>query len=114
MGGNFKENLRSELDYQGVTVKELGARTGIPVATLDCYLGSRATMPSAEAAVKIAQALHVSVEYLVIGDSSIPQKKQIKHNREALKLIQLVENLNHDQCQAILNLVNTFGKRSPR
>ena len=110
MGGNFKENLRSELDYQGVTVKELGAKTGIPIATLDCYLGSRATMPSAEAAVKIAQALHVSVEYLVIGDSSTPIKKQSKQYPETLRLIRLIENFNHEQCKAILNLINTFIK----
>ena len=110
MRGSFKENLRSELDYQGVTVKELGARTGIPIATLDCYLGSRATMPSAEAAVKIAQALQVSVEYLVIGDSSNPKIKQRKQYRETLKLIQIIENLNHEQCKAILNLMNTFIK----
>ena len=110
MGGNFKENLRSELDYQGLTVKELGVRTGISVATLDCYLGSRATMPSAEAAVKIAQALHVSVEYLVIGDSSIPEKKQGKQYREAQKLIEFIEILNQEQCKAILNLINVIIK----
>ena len=45
MGSNFKSNLRTELDYQGLTVKELSAKTGIPKGNLDCYLGVRASMP---------------------------------------------------------------------
>ncbi|MCH5288942.1 MAG: helix-turn-helix transcriptional regulator [Treponema sp.] len=64
---SFRENLRSELDFQGLTVKELAARTGIIKGTLDNYLGARASIPPADIAVKIADALHVSVEYLVTG-----------------------------------------------
>ena len=64
---SFRENLRSELDFQGLTVKELSARTGIIKGTLDNYLGARASIPPADIAVKIADALNVSVEYLVTG-----------------------------------------------
>jgi transcriptional regulator with XRE-family HTH domain len=67
MASSFRVNLREELDYQNVTVKELSAKTGIPKATLDCYLGARANLPTVDAAVKIAQALGVTVEYLVTG-----------------------------------------------
>ena len=42
---SFKENLRSELDFQGLTVKELSARTGIIKGSLDNYLGVRASIP---------------------------------------------------------------------
>jgi len=52
MGNKFRENLRNELNYQGITIKKLSSKTGIPIATLDCYLGARATVPSADAAVK--------------------------------------------------------------
>ena len=104
----FKENLRKELNYQGVIVKELSARTGIPVASLDCYLGARATMPSVEAAVKIAQALQVSVEYLVIGGNPSSEKSKEKLSREARELIHLIENLSNEQCKAILKLANAF------
>lgn len=64
---SFRENPRSELDFQGLTVKELSARTGIIKGTLDNYLGVRASIPPADIAVKIADALNVSVEYLVTG-----------------------------------------------
>lgn len=64
---SFKENLRNELDFQGLTVKELSAKTGIIKGTLDNYLGIRSSIPPADIAVKIAKALGVSVEYLVTG-----------------------------------------------
>lgn len=108
MNNNFRENLRKELDYQGIFVKELSSKTGIPVATLDCYLGTRANVPSVEAAFKIAQALQVSVEYLIIGENPDTKKTHIRLSREALELIRLIEHLNSEQCKAILNLINTF------
>ncbi|MDR3283659.1 MAG: helix-turn-helix domain-containing protein [Treponema sp.] len=67
MENTFRENLRSELEYQGVTVKELSAKTGIPKPTLECYVGKRATTPPADRAVRIAAALGVTVEFLVAG-----------------------------------------------
>ena len=123
MGNNFRENLRSELNFQGVAIKELSARTGIPVATLDCYLGTRATVPSVEAAFKIAQALRVSVESLLIGEkasveSPVIGKKankeyhQKKVCREAREIIRWIESLNAEQCRVILNVIATF-KASP-
>ena len=71
MGNTFRQNLKDELTFQGMTVKELSAITGIPKPTLDCYLSSRQTMPPADVAVRIAQALKVSVEFLVTGSSSL-------------------------------------------
>ncbi len=87
---SFKENLRSELDFQGLTVKELSAKTGIIKGTLDNYLGMRASIPPADVAVKIAQALNVSVEYLVTGEESL-------RTRDATKVVfknTLQEDLN--------------------
>jgi transcriptional regulator with XRE-family HTH domain len=64
---SFKENLKSELLYKGMMVKELSAITKIRRHTLDNYLNTHNSLPNAETAVKIAQALGVSVEYLVTG-----------------------------------------------
>jgi transcriptional regulator with XRE-family HTH domain len=109
MGYNFRENLRNELDYQGVTVKELSSRTGIPIASLDCYLGTRSTVPSVDAAVKIAQSLKVSVEYLVIGENKNTDKLPNKPSREAQEIIRWLGSLNHEQCRAILKLLHSFA-----
>ena len=73
----FKENLRDELNFQGMTVKELAAKTGLVKGSLDNYLGVRASIPPADVAVKIAKALNVSVEYLVTGKGI--EEKELKH-----------------------------------
>ncbi|MDR2500580.1 MAG: helix-turn-helix transcriptional regulator [Treponema sp.] len=64
---DFSERLRSEIDYAGLSQKELAARAGIKKRALDMYLGAQKSMPPADIAVKIALALGVSVEYLITG-----------------------------------------------
>jgi len=110
MVNNFRNNLRSELAFQGITVKELSARTDIPIATLDCYLGSRATVPSVDTAFKIARALQVSIEYLVIGEETGTKKPQRKFRRETQEIVRWIESLNLEQCRAILKLISSFMK----
>jgi len=63
----FNGNLKGELEYRGMPVKELAHKTGIPKQTLDKYLLSNNSMPPADKAVAIARVLGVSVEYLVTG-----------------------------------------------
>jgi transcriptional regulator with XRE-family HTH domain len=70
----FKENLKSELMYQDMQVKKLADITGISRFTLGNYLSVRERIPTADVAVKIAQALGVSVEYLVTGEENIIEK----------------------------------------
>jgi transcriptional regulator with XRE-family HTH domain len=49
----FKENLKGELGYIGMPVKELAHATGIPKQTIDKYLLSNNSMPTADKAVAI-------------------------------------------------------------
>ncbi|MDR0682602.1 MAG: helix-turn-helix domain-containing protein [Dysgonamonadaceae bacterium] len=64
---DFSQRLREELEYTGLSQKELAAKAGIQKRALDMYLGPQKSMPPADAAVKIASVLDVSVEYLVTG-----------------------------------------------
>lgn len=66
----FKENLKNELTFQGILVKELSLKTGIPKRTLDNYLREKGSMPPADYAVRIAKALNTSVENLVNGQNN--------------------------------------------
>lgn len=74
----FRENLKAELTYQGILVKELSAKTGISKRTLDNYLREKGSMPPADYAVLIAKALNTSVEYLVTGETSSTSDSQLK------------------------------------
>ena len=72
----FKENLKAELSFQGLMVKELAAKTKINKSTLDNYLRDKNSSPTVENATKIASALGVSVEFLVTGkDDTTPPKE---------------------------------------
>lgn len=64
---SFRENLRSELDFQNIQTKELADKTGISKRTLDAYLAKNGCEPTVCNAVKIANALGVSAEYLANG-----------------------------------------------
>ena len=63
----FRDNLKEQIEYKGMIIKELAAKTGISKRTIDTYVDSRAVIPNAEIAVKLAAALDTSVEFLVNG-----------------------------------------------
>lgn len=64
------------MNYQDIKIKELAFKTGINRRTIDNYLRSNESQPTAENAVKIAKALGVTVEYLVTGET--PSKSEIE------------------------------------
>jgi transcriptional regulator with XRE-family HTH domain len=105
----FRENLKTELSYQDMKVKELAAKAGISKHTLDNYLNVREYMPSADVAVKIADALGVSVEYLVTGEDT--RKKKIFIEPEIRALIQNFKQLNADDRKMILAIVQLYKNR---
>lgn len=63
----FAENLRDELEYQGLQVKELSEKTGISINTLNKYRPGSKVVPTIDNALKIAQTLKVSLDYLATG-----------------------------------------------
>jgi transcriptional regulator with XRE-family HTH domain len=112
MKDDFKTNLRTELDYLGLTVKELSVKTAIAKGTLDCYLGARASMPPADIAVKIANALGVTVEYLVTGQEINKQEKLFDHNIRSI--IQILVELNEKDIETILGLSKILKNQSKK
>ncbi|GHU73025.1 hypothetical protein FACS189450_11970 [Spirochaetia bacterium] len=104
MSSIFRVNLRDELDYQNISVKELCAKTGIPKATLECYLGTRANRPSADAAFKIARALGVTVEYLMTEHNSPEERARNSADAKKRELVHIIEELNGDGYEIILTL----------
>ena len=73
---SFKERLKEEISYQGLQLKEVALKANISKRTLDTYVDKRERMPAADVAVRLANALNVSVEYLVTGEekNNIPKK----------------------------------------
>ena len=98
----FRDNLKQELSFSGMLVKELATATGIKKRALDTYLlCENASMPPADVAVKIANVLGVSVEYLVTGkETNIPSDVRLI-NRNLLRL-------NEKERKIVAVLVNTL------
>ena len=105
----FKENLKSELNYRNILVKELAAMTGMSKKTLDNYLGVRGYMPAADVAVKIAQALRVSVEYLVTGEEFTLSRSS--HGPEIRDLIQNFKLLSEDDRKIAIAIIQLLRNR---
>jgi transcriptional regulator with XRE-family HTH domain len=104
----FKENLKAELGYSGMLVKELSALSGIKKHTIDNYLNTHNAMPSAEAAVAIARALGVSVEYLVTGRDGRQDKTIASFNHTIREVIQDLELLDDTDHKIVLALVKAL------
>ena len=108
MGNSFRENVKDELSFQGLSVKELSQKTKIPYQTIENYLNSRATMPPADYACRIAKVLNTSVENL-IGDETLSpvateEKKQDRH------IITLISRLTPENKKAVLQILTTMVK----
>ena len=104
----FKENLKSELIYAGMMVKELSAITGIKRHTLDNYLNTHKSIPNAVTAVKIAQALGITVEYLVTGREHYDEKRQASFPKDLRLLIDLWGRLNKKNRDLAIALLKTL------
>jgi len=94
----FRENLREILDFTGMEQKELAAKTGLGLKTIETYVKKDSSVPSADKAVQIAQALGVTVEYLITGKKG--KKAEIPiippHQKEALDILSKLTKPNHE------------------
>jgi transcriptional regulator with XRE-family HTH domain len=108
MESSFRKNLRDELDYQDLTVKELAAKTGIAKGALDCYLGKQASIPPATAAVKIARALGVSVEYLVTGQK--PRDEAAPAGPKVHSILHILKELDDEDQDIMFGIAQVLRK----
>jgi transcriptional regulator with XRE-family HTH domain len=100
----FAENLKQELTYNGMLKKELAAAAGVHKRAIDTYVRTKASMPPADIAVKIAKALGVTVEYLVTGeDSSIP--------KEVNRITRSILSLNKRDRKLVDLMIKTMGEQ---
>ncbi|MEE3314147.1 MAG: helix-turn-helix transcriptional regulator [Treponema sp.] len=103
----FSENLRAELDFQGIQIKELAQKTGISKNTLDKYLSGPKVQPGVENAVKIAHVLNVSVEYLVTGKTDIPSRLSSEYD-QVLRKYQKLTPFNR---KTVFDLLESISSR---
>jgi len=88
-------------------VKELASISGVNKRTIDNYLNTHNTMPSADAAVRIAGALGVTVEYLITGHEQQGRSSSppVPDSRVVLKNL---ETLSKRDRKIVLNLIKSL------
>ena len=103
--------MKSELAYSGMLVKELVAKSGVPKHSIDNYLNARGQVPSVEAGVKIAQALGVSVEYLVINRDDEQIEGSQRKIRDVRIIAQLAEQLDDEKRLFLIDFIKWLKLR---
>lgn len=109
----FWENVDSELKFQNKTRKQLSQALGFDPTTISKGI-SNGSIPLADTALKIADFLNVSLEYLL----GLPEKRvlpnfeemqsQIHLYRKYHELIEQAERLEEKQVKAIEQLMQTM------
>ena len=89
---DFWKRVDEELEYKGMNRKALSKEVGFSVGNVGkgIQLGSS---PSADTAVKIAEVLGVSVEYLVTGINTRNSKSRHEQEQVQLKLYRKYHDL---------------------
>jgi transcriptional regulator with XRE-family HTH domain len=105
----FKENLKQQLSYSGMYVKELAAKSGVKKQTIDSYLNVNASMPSAKSAVAIAHVLNVSVEYLVTGQET--ETNNPRYPVEARLAVEIIAKMNEKNRKMLLAIIKAMKKQ---
>ena len=113
---NFWERVDDLLDRNDINKKTLAYEAGFDASNITKGIKNN-NVPSAETAVKIAQVLGVSVEYLVNGTETTksPSQKETEQNQLRLyrkyhNLIEKMESFSEDKQTVVNNLVDNLEK----
>ena len=88
----FWLRVKDRIDYEDITQKELAEKINESYNTLQSWI-NRNRLPNAEQAVKIADALHTSVEFLVKGKNSSIKSN---HAKTVALLKEAIANLENE------------------
>lgn len=100
MSDYFRENLRQAISESGLFIKEIAAESGVKKRTIDKWVGSNPTIPSAIDAVNVARVLKTTVEYLVTGEEPLlilpADRRLLEKARRYRTLMEALDDLQVD------------------
>lgn len=99
---DFRSRLREEIENSGLLDKEVAARANITKCAIDTYVGGRGCIPSADVAVRLAQVLNTTVEYLVTGTSPI---QKMTNDKEIKNIISKLPHFSQKDLSIISSVV---------
>ncbi len=112
----FRENLKDLIEYKGLRTKELSSKANINKRTIDSYLDSRAVIPNAEVAVRLAKALDTTVEFLVTGEDSVNKEQKLYSDfetyRKYRKIVNELDTLPPELLKSIEAMIHSAAETS--
>jgi transcriptional regulator with XRE-family HTH domain len=110
---SFRDNLREALDFTGMEQKELAAKTGLSLKTIENYVKKDSSVPLADKAVLIAQALGVTVEYLITGNKTKADIPAIPpQHKEIIDTLSKLDKYNHEAITSIAKTLLALQTKS--
>ncbi len=110
---NFHDNLKEAMSIKGMSTKAVADKTGIKETTISNYLKTKGSLPNIENGLKIAEALGVSVKFLVTGfedsDSEVLDKSNRSDYQRNLKTMSKLLKLPEEQRSAIELIISDFS-----
>ena len=105
---SFWQNVETELSYKNISRKELAENASFAVSGISLGLAHN-SVPNADVAVRIADFLGVSVEYLVTGKERSPVPKE---NAELIHHINTeLQKLNRYDLESIAIMAKRLTER---
>jgi transcriptional regulator with XRE-family HTH domain len=102
----FRENLKSELVYSGMLIKELAEKSGVNKHTINKYLREECCSPSADSALRIAGVFGISVEYLMTGHDV--QHSKVLVNPDIRFASEILSELNDEDRKLAIALIQVL------
>jgi transcriptional regulator with XRE-family HTH domain len=106
---SFRENLKEAINYSGLEQKELAHKANISLRNIENYLRENASIPVADKAVKIAQVLGVSVEYLVTGKDL--KQQTVQYPLEAKMVAEITAQMKEKNRKMAVAIIKSMKKQ---
>jgi len=109
---DFHDNLKEAMSIKCISTKDLADKTGIKEGTISNYLKTKGSLPNIESGLKIADALGVSVRFLVTGfegdDGTALDKENRALYRKNMLLLTKIASLEENERASVENLITDF------
>lgn len=109
----FHENLKEAMTIKQISTKELADKTGIKEGTISSYLKTKGAIPSIITGWKLAEALGVSVQFLVTGFENNSEEKQDLYKSAAkhAKILSSLDAIPEEVRSPIEYMINDMGSK---
>lgn len=109
---DFSIRLLSELKFLGKSQADLARFLGVRQSTVQQWI-QKGSIPAADTALKIAQFINVSLEYLITGKNPPPKTEKVIKNYDSdiSEIVELLELLPDDEREEVKEIIKVKCKK---